>query len=323
MSYASGALDESQQRIGSGSSASGYPSLGEWLRKPDQPVALLEQRGDRDRLGEIFHTRQATSFGDPATPDFILCLVTHGRAPEDISFDLGFGRFDVAGRKGEIVAFTPEASSQIAGPGGYELLNLALPWSLIRPRLEATCDREMAHLPPTVHSRGFRDPLIERVVYRLWDEMHPTRGNAQSPGGTLLADGLVNVLLGRLLQLGDEPIPGPGKRAKLHPRKYAAVLAYIDAHLDESLTLDGLATVARCSRFHFARLFKASAGEPPLTYVTRQRVERAQRLMFDHPEWTLAAVALACGFADQSHLNRHFKRIVGVTPGQYRGEAGR
>ena len=138
-----------------------------------------------------------------------------------------------------------------------------------------------------------------------------------------MTDGLINVVLGRLLQLGEEPIPDPGKRSQLHPRKYAVVLAYIDAHLCDTLTLDDLSAVAGCSRFHFARLFKASAGEPPLAYVNRQRGERAQNLILDHPEWTLAASALACGFADQSHLNRHFKRIVGVTPGQYRGEAGR
>ena len=58
-----------------------------------------------------------------------------------------------------------------------------------------------------------------------------------------------------------------------------------------------------------------------MAWVGQRRIERAQSLIRDHPEWTLAAVALASGFSDQSHLTRQFKRIVGVTPGVWRQDA--
>ncbi|MEO0561159.1 MAG: helix-turn-helix transcriptional regulator [Chloroflexota bacterium] len=261
----------------------------------------------------------AEGFGDPATPDLTISLQLSG-APDlsETRFDLGFGRFESKTTPGTFALFAPGVATEIVGPGPYELLSLSVPWASLQSRLESVLDRPVPHLAESLHHQLLADHECEMLMKRMWRTLGSTDAS-----DALMADGLLNLLLGRLLHLGEQPIPDPGKRAKLHPRKHAAVLAYIDAYLGESLTLDDLANVAGCSRFHFARLFKASAGEPPLAYVTRQRVERAQRLMFDHPEWSLAAVALACGFSDQSHLNRHFKRIVGVTPGQYRGEAGR
>jgi AraC family transcriptional regulator len=79
-----------------------------------------------------------------------------------------------------------------------------------------------------------------------------------------------------------------------------------------------MASVVHLSPYHFARQFKASAGSPPHQCLTTRRVERAQQLLRADGEPGLAEVALRVGFSDQSRFSLHFKRIVGVTPGQFR-----
>jgi AraC family transcriptional regulator len=95
------------------------------------------------------------------------------------------------------------------------------------------------------------------------------------------------------------------------------VKAYIDAHLHRNLKLVELAAIAQISPTYFARLFKQSEGITPHQYILKQRIDRAQSLL-RHSELSLADIAVRIGFCDQSHLTRCFKRLVGVTPTQFR-----
>ena len=97
-----------------------------------------------------------------------------------------------------------------------------------------------------------------------------------------------------------------------------AVEEYIEEHLDGCPTLAQLAAVVRLNPYHFARQFKAATGLPPHQYVILRRVERAKQLLQAGTDLSLAEVALRAGFSDQSQFSRHFNRLVGVTPGQFR-----
>ncbi|MBD2744719.1 AraC family transcriptional regulator [Coleofasciculus sp. FACHB-1120] len=88
---------------------------------------------------------------------------------------------------------------------------------------------------------------------------------------------------------------------------------YIQDNLAQEISLDAIADYLGISRYYFCRLFKQSTGLSPHQYVIQQRVERAKQLL-QRGEMSIAHVAQACGFAHQSHLNRHFKRLTGVTP---------
>ena len=81
-----------------------------------------------------------------------------------------------------------------------------------------------------------------------------------------------------------------------------------------------MAAVARLSPYHFARQFKAATGLPPHQYVIARRVERAKQLL-QGGDLSLADVAAHAGFSDQSQFSRHFKQVVGVTPGRFRTPA--
>ncbi len=112
---------------------------------------------------------------------------------------------------------------------------------------------------------------------------------------------------------------GAPDRHRIAPARLRAVLAHVEAHLAEEITLSDLAAVARLSRFHFARAFRAETGVTPHGHVTQRRVERAKLLMLDQG-LSLSEIALACGFAHQAHFTTAFRPVVGTTPGRWRQE---
>ena len=95
--------------------------------------------------------------------------------------------------------------------------------------------------------------------------------------------------------------------------------AYLREHFAENISLTKLAQVAGLSPFHFGRVFTQEFGMPPHAFQTQLRVSRAKTLL--RLGWPIAAAACEAGFADQSHLNRHFKRLVEPSPGRYRSSS--
>jgi len=91
------------------------------------------------------------------------------------------------------------------------------------------------------------------------------------------------------------------------------VIEYINDHLDLNLTLVELAAIAQMSPNSFSRAFKQATGSTPHQYIIECRVERAKQLLLQD-KYTISEIAASLGFAHQSHLNRHFKRLVGMTP---------
>jgi AraC family transcriptional regulator len=81
-----------------------------------------------------------------------------------------------------------------------------------------------------------------------------------------------------------------------------------------------MAALARLRPYHFARQFRAATGLPPHQFVIARHVERAKQLL-QGGDFSLAQVAARAGFSDQSKFSDHFKRLVGVTPGQFRTPA--
>jgi AraC-like DNA-binding protein len=111
--------------------------------------------------------------------------------------------------------------------------------------------------------------------------------------------------------------PAPQAHGGLSAGTMRRVRDYVEAHLGDSINLAMLAAVAGLSVHHFAREFKQSAGVTPHHYLTRKRVERAQE-MLALTDLSLSEVAYATGFSDQGHLARHFRQMLGTTPGAFR-----
>jgi transcriptional regulator GlxA family with amidase domain len=91
----------------------------------------------------------------------------------------------------------------------------------------------------------------------------------------------------------------------------------LEASLDGNIALQQVAEACELSISHFARAFKQTFRTPPYRWLIERRVDRARDLM-TNSRLPLADIAIRCGFADQSALNRSFKRIHGVAPGTWR-----
>ena len=112
-------------------------------------------------------------------------------------------------------------------------------------------------------------------------------------------------------------IESPVARGGLAPWQARIVKTHIDTHLDGGLRTKDLARLVQLSSFHFCRVFRVSFGRSPHAYVTRRRIERAQGLILTTGR-TLGEIALDCGFADQAHFTKIFRRLCGESPGEWR-----
>jgi transcriptional regulator GlxA family with amidase domain len=112
----------------------------------------------------------------------------------------------------------------------------------------------------------------------------------------------------------------PRVRGGLPPRAVRRVREYIEANLEENISIQELAGIAGLSMYHFARAFKQSEGVTPHDYLVKCRVHRAKELLSD-TDLPMSEIALAAGFSDQSHCARRFREHVGVTPSAYRWSA--
>jgi transcriptional regulator GlxA family with amidase domain len=120
---------------------------------------------------------------------------------------------------------------------------------------------------------------------------------------------------------GRRPSAGVGRvRGGLLPGAIRRVREYIEAHLDENVSLQTLASVAGVSVFHFARAFKQSECVTPHNYLIQCRVRRTMELLAG-TDLPISEVAVSAGFSDQSHCVRRFRERVGVCPRVYRGLA--
>ena len=142
---------------------------------------------------------------------------------------------------------------------------------------------------------------------------------AGGAGGPLASESLANVLAVHLIRYITAPHqPTRGRDGALARAKLRAVVEYVEEHLDAGLTLEQMAAIAHLSAYHFARQFKVATGQPPHQYVIARRVERAQQLLQQDRDLSMAEIAACTGFSDQSHFSHHFKRLIGVTPRRFR-----
>jgi len=154
---------------------------------------------------------------------------------------------------------------------------------------------------------GLRDPRVKPLMtlhQAMLDEVESSEALEQT-----LSDALVTFV----------ELTAAGPRRVESPAMWSAAVtrarALLDGRITEPVTLDELAAHARLDKFRLCRAFREQVGLPPHAYVTHRRVSLAQEMLANGvPQ---AEVAIQVGLYDQSQLHRHFKRILGVTPGAW------
>jgi transcriptional regulator GlxA family with amidase domain len=92
---------------------------------------------------------------------------------------------------------------------------------------------------------------------------------------------------------------------------------FMDAHLDSDISIAEIAHECGLSRGHFGRAFRQSTGMPPHRWLSLRRIDKAKDLLLNS-SLSIPQIALASGFAEQSHFTRVFTRFVGESPGAWR-----
>lgn len=113
------------------------------------------------------------------------------------------------------------------------------------------------------------------------------------------------------------PFAPPATRGGLAPWQSRRAQEMMRSRLDEAVPVADLARALSLSPAHFARAFKQTTGQPPHRWLMEQRIDKAKQLLIG-TTLSLGEIALACGFADQSHFTRLFSRVTHSSPGAWR-----
>ncbi|MEU1720993.1 AraC family ligand binding domain-containing protein [Actinomadura sp. ATCC 39365] len=211
---------------------------------------------------------------------------------------------------GELVLVNPDSvhTGQAGTPGGWA-------YRMLYPSVEAlagiAAELDAPLATPYFPEQVVRDPEVAVLLGRAHQ--------AAERGDALAASTLSRTLFARLLSRHAAPRPdanppGAGRQA------VREAMALLHESLLDPPTLEALAAAVGVRPFPLLRAFKAVTGLPPHAYLTSLRVRQARRLLLAGVR--PAQVAADVGFTDQAHLNRHFKRVVGVPPAAYQRAAG-
>jgi len=157
----------------------------------------------------------------------------------------------------------------------------------------------------------FEHEVISRLCYGLahqsWD----------GPDARLHANEISHAALSLLLQ--DQGVRKRNEtwRGGLAPVVRDRLADYIEAMLDQPLSLGQLAGLADLSEYHLARMFRISFGMAPYAWIAARRIDRARQLLANSAQ-PLQWIAAACGYADASHFSHRFRGAVGAAPARYR-----
>jgi len=158
---------------------------------------------------------------------------------------------------------------------------------------------------------------IEKSDPRTYDNRAFTQkllalNNKTSPKVLIETQGILKVLLSGFIT---DPVTSPAN--PLQSKRISDVLYYISEHLEETLTVQRLATYCHLNPDYFSRLFNEQIQMRPLDYIQLKRIERAQ-LLLTTTNHSLKEIANLVGFPNISYFNRIFSRISGQTPSDYR-----
>jgi AraC family transcriptional regulator len=242
-------------------------------------------------------------------PQTVIGLRLHGAVVED--HNPGMIRTSGPGRN---LTLQPRGTpTRYLAHGGIKFGQVFLPDAL----LDRASDAESL---PALSGR-LRDDLSfvpEKTLHTLTSDYLRRAFDRNIPATSLEMEGRALLLVDWLLRLHQSPrVDVASQAGGLSSRHLRRATDFILEHLAEDICLDDLAELTGLSCKHFARAFKQSTGLPPHQFLIVKRTEAAKRCLVNGKA-SLSDIALACGFADQSHFTATFRKVVGIPPGSWR-----
>lgn len=142
----------------------------------------------------------------------------------------------------------------------------------------------------------------------------------QEPASDILIKARLLAILAYLVRYFYDDMPNPSIQVKAqHIEHIEHSMDYIHAHLDDKLSLEMLAREAKMSRSYYATIFKTLNGVSVCSYITIQRVHKAQNLI-ENTELPITEISGICGFNNLVNFNRMYKKLIGKTPSESRNK---
>lgn len=260
--------------------------VANYIRHPTQPgVDLLSARFVTHRFSRHTHATYTIALIESGVEEF------------------AYGGSLLRAASGQVALLNPEVAhtGQAGVPEGwcYRVLYPAV--EVVRDMaVELGVRRGTPYFPHTI--------VDDPAAAELLRSVHASAAR----GDTLASSTAVLTALAMILRRHASPSAGSSRGASPTVR---AARALLHERLTDSPSLEELAATVGTGPFALLRAFRAAYGLPPHTYLTNLRVQRAREML--DAGLRPAEVAVRAGFADQPHLTRHFKRVVGVPPGAY------
>jgi AraC family transcriptional regulator len=284
---------------------------GRALRPENQLVAHSQDVGWRSLHAAIFNEAPLHVLEPAVRHPFMIYHITH---PTEVMRKIEGARREMALLGPRNICVTPpETTTEWQHSGHPEILQVYLRRSLYEAAVAEMygCDASAAEIVPRF---GILDPLLEQLAIALADALR----NGSIRDG-LYIDSIAQMMavhLARMHSVQSRPGRVPAVPA-VSPQRIRRLIEFIEANLDDHLTLDAMATQVEISPLYLARAFKAAVGQSPHQYVLERRIERAKELL-RNTEMSIVDVALSVGFSSQSHLSHWMLRHTGISPAAYR-----
>lgn len=232
--------------------------------------------------------------------------VISGRLNKQIADDLGISEITVEVHRGQVMR-------KMCADSLPHLMNMTAALEITRPR--PTIPWYAATQNGCAGSSNQRG----RVPAPL-EPLH-TKSDALRQPSSLFVQDIAQGLAARVLRRYRDTSSNPARRQRsgLPAFKLRRVLALMESRLDQEFHLEGLASEAGLSEFHFSRAFKSSTGFSPSRFLIRMRMDQAQRLLRE-TDRSIVEVSLDVGYSSPSHFAQLFRREVGVSPREYRDQ---
>lgn len=246
----------------------------------------------------------------PPMRDYMIVTYRHGGTPMERQFGGRWSREQCT--PGDVSLLTRSEQSRWHWTQDIDVVHVYLTRDMLAKVSSEAMDRDIVdvRLQDVLKTR---DPVIANASEAIAAEVEQ-----QGMGGQLYVEAVATQmsvhLLRRYSAISYRHCRNVGGLSAQQARR---VLDYVESHLDAQLSLDQLACIAGVSTWHFLRQFRARFNCAPHAYVIGRRIEQARRLLL-RGTLPIKEIAAVCGFADQAHMTRLFRRRLGITPAAVR-----